>query len=86
MWGTLAYKSAIIDPMSIKIPSTDFKRIIIDLVSVGWNERALGRKFGVTQPTISQLKTGKTKQPKYDLGAALVRLHKEEMTSLAERK
>lgn len=72
--------------MSIKTLKTDFQRIISDLVAVGWSERALARKFGVTQPSISQLKTGRTKQPKYDLGAALVRLHKEEMIALDERK
>jgi len=72
--------------MSIKKQKKDFQRLIIDLIAVGWSERALAIKFGVTQPSISQLKTGRTKQPKYELGAALVRLHTGEMIALDERK
>jgi hypothetical protein len=66
--------------------NTDFQRIILDLVKAGWRETGIANAIGVTQSNISQIKRGLVKQPRYDLGVALVQLHKKEMRKFKVRQ
>ena len=72
--------------MTNKIKQVDFSGLIYDLISMGWSERAIANRAGVTQPAISQLKSGKSKRPLYPVGVELVRLHKEEIAALDKRR
>jgi transcriptional regulator with XRE-family HTH domain len=58
----------------------DWKALIADLVATGLTQIELAAQCGVAQSTISDLHRGASKQPNYELGSALVRLHKERVT------
>jgi len=57
--------------------SVDFQQLVITLRERGWAQPRLARKFGCSAAMISNLKTGKCIEPRYPLGAALVKLEKE---------
>ena len=57
----------------------DWKKIISELLFMGDTEKGLGDMFGSTQQNISNLKTGKTPEPRYALGDALIKYHKRVM-------
>lgn len=53
-----------------------FTKMIEDLIEEGLTEQQIGQRVGASQPTINRIK--RTNQnPKYDLGAAIVALHKQ---------
>lgn len=53
-----------------------FTKMIEDLIGEGLTEQEIGQRVGASQPTINRIK--RTNQnPKYDLGAAIVALHKQ---------
>jgi transcriptional regulator with XRE-family HTH domain len=60
----------------------DWKSLIADLKAAGYSQPqiadAVGRDMGrpCGQATIAELATGKTSQPRYELGRALERLHR----------
>lgn len=52
-----------------------FKQLIEDLIETGLTEVDIGQRVGASQASINRIK--RTNQnPKYDLGAALVELHR----------
>lgn len=55
---------------------TMFKRLIEEMLDTGMTEDDIGQRVGSSQASINRIKSG-SQNPKYDLGAALVALHKE---------
>lgn len=53
----------------------DWKQIIADLIDRGVTQPEIATKCGCSQASISDLATGKTKQPRFDLGASLIKQH-----------
>ena len=55
----------------------DWKQIITDIkAGLGLTQVQIAAKVGCSQASISELESGKAKTPGFDLGAALVVLHK----------
>ena len=54
----------------------NWKQIISDIIDSGLSEQEIAAIVGTTQPTINRIKTGVVNQPKYEMGVALVALHK----------
>jgi predicted transcriptional regulator len=53
-----------------------FTKMIEELIEEGLTEQRIGQLVGASQPTINRIK--RTNQnPKYDLGVAIVALHKQ---------
>jgi len=52
----------------------DWKSIISTLQERGLSQAVIAEKCGCAQPTISDLASGKTKQPGYALGQSLQKL------------
>ena len=68
---------------------TDFKKIIMNLMSRGFTEQSLVDmldEWGVecTQPTINRIKNGLIKTPSYDLGVCLVKLYEQSRSAFIE--
>lgn len=55
----------------------DWKQLLEDLAEAGWAQTRIAERCGVGQATISELARGVTKEPRYQLGAALHVLHAE---------
>jgi transcriptional regulator with XRE-family HTH domain len=55
----------------------NWPELIKQLQARGLTQAELARRCGVAQSTVSDLSGGRTKSPSFELGAALVRLHKE---------
>lgn len=53
----------------------DWKLIIADLKAAGWNETKIATEVGCGQASVSEIGSGKTMNPRYNLGRALVVLH-----------
>lgn len=53
-----------------------FKQLIEDLISTGLTEQDIGQRVGASQASINRIKRTNQK-PMYELGAALVSLHKQ---------
>ena len=53
-----------------------FTQMIEDLIEEGLTEQQIGQRVGASQPTINRIKRT-NKNPKYDIGAAIVALHKQ---------
>lgn len=54
----------------------NWKNLIADLIASGMTQVQIATKAGCSQASISELQTGKTAQPNYAIGSALVALHK----------
>lgn len=54
----------------------DLKSIISDLSARGLSQTEIAHRCGCKQPTISELASGKTRNPGFQIGLALVDLHK----------
>jgi transcriptional regulator with XRE-family HTH domain len=52
-------------------------KIITSLLDSGLTQQEIASRVGVAQASISDLKSGKTKQPNWQLGDDLLRLHKQ---------
>jgi transcriptional regulator with XRE-family HTH domain len=57
----------------------DWKTVIADLQEAGLSQLQIARECEASQPTISELATGKTVNPSWKLGEALRKLHAERM-------
>jgi len=55
----------------------DWKKIIAALTGAGLTQTDIASKCNAAQATVSDLATGKTASPGFDLGQALLRLHAE---------
>jgi len=53
----------------------DWKKLIADLLASGMTQTEIAAHCGVGQGTVSDLYRGSTRQPTYDFGDALRRLH-----------
>lgn len=56
----------------------DIRTAINELMEAGYSESQIAREVSVTahQPTIHRIKTGKTRNPGYELGNAIIELHR----------
>ncbi len=54
----------------------DFQQLVIDLSARGWGGSRIAREIGVTPSYISNLRTGRNKEPTYTIGRALVDLER----------
>ena len=54
----------------------DWKLLIAQLRAIGLTQEAIADYCKCGQSTVSELSTGKTKQPSYSLGESLTALHK----------
>lgn len=52
----------------------DWKSLLMELRGRGWTQQLLADRVGSSQAAISDLNSGKTKNPSYVLGAALQEL------------
>lgn len=53
----------------------DWKSLIADLKLRGANQVQVAALCGCTQSTISDISTGKSKRPSFEIGQALIKLH-----------
>ena len=53
----------------------NWQHLIQELIARGWTQKQLAARIGVVQSAISELGTGKTADPKFATGQALVLLH-----------
>ena len=61
----------------------DFPTLLKELRDAGMTQVEIASAAGVTQPTISDLASGKTKKPSFDLGNKLQELHRKVSRRLA---
>ena len=55
--------------------SMDFKSLIDALTRSGLTQQEIGEFVGLSQPSVSDIATGKTKQVSFDVGNKIVELH-----------
>lgn len=53
----------------------DWKKLIADLQAVGVTQVQMAAHCGCAQTTISDIVNGRTRRPRYEIGAALITLH-----------
>lgn len=53
----------------------DWKKLLSDLRERGWTQQLLANQVGASQSAISDLNSGKTKDPSHSLGSVLQQLH-----------
>lgn len=53
----------------------DWKKLIADLQAAGVTQVQMAAHCGCAQTTISDIVNGRTRRPRYEIGAALVTLH-----------
>lgn len=53
----------------------DWKSLLQDLRSRGWTQKLIATEINASQAAISDISTGKTKEPAYSMGRALELLH-----------
>lgn len=56
----------------------DIQKAVTDLTDAGWSQSRIAREVGLgtTQPTINRIKSGVTKYPRFELGMAIIELHR----------
>lgn len=54
----------------------NWKCLISELIASGMTQVQIAQKAGCTQASISDLATGRTENPAYSIGSALIALHK----------
>jgi len=57
---------------------TDFSEILTNLKDWGINDYEMSRLTGIERSKLSKLRTGDRKQPNYDDGAEIMRIHQKE--------
>ena len=57
--------------------------LMADLRNAGLSQDRIAKEIGITQASVSDIATGKTKTPRWETGSALVALHKKVMRSRA---
>lgn len=53
--------------------------IMADLRNAGLSQDRIAKEIGITQASVSDIATGKTKTPRWETGTALLALHKRVM-------
>lgn len=53
----------------------DWKKVVSDLMARGWRQVELAQLAGCKQATISELRSGAVKEPRYGVGRALMAIH-----------
>ena len=56
----------------------ELKAIIGELLAAGWTQARIAEKAGCSQPTISEIASGTTENPRFRIAAALIDLHRKE--------
>ena len=56
---------------------TNWPALISALQNAGWSQPQIAAKCGCSQATISDIATGRTKDPRYSIGAAIRNLAEE---------
>lgn len=64
----------------------DWKKITADLAEAGCTQTEIATYLGISQASVSDIATGKTRRPSWEIGDALLRLHKRVMRQAARRK
>lgn len=54
----------------------NWKKLIYELQECGFTQMQIAQSVGCKQPSLSDLATGKTKEPIYRIGERLVAMHK----------
>ena len=57
----------------------NWKQLLTDLKTAGVNQAQIAQEAGCSQPTISDLFSGKLEMPRWAIGVALIDLHKKHM-------
>ena len=65
---------------------TDFSKIIKELIAIGMTNMELADEVGIPQASISHLRTGFVKEPRYSVGEKLMSIHAREMRAYHERQ
>jgi predicted XRE-type DNA-binding protein len=62
----------------------DWKQMLADLKQRGWTQKQIAELVGASQPSISDLASGKTVDPAHSIGKALEALHESKAPAPAE--
>ena len=60
---------------------TDFTKILEELRANGFNDYRMAELTGIGRTSLSKLRTGTRKQPKYDDGASIMEVHEKECST-----
>lgn len=60
--------------------------ILFDLKSIGITQEQIQQETGISQPFLSQLKTGKRKKLQYETGLKLTEFHKKHQNQIQKLK
>ena len=63
----------------------DWTQLLIELRDFGWTQMAIASYLGINQATVSDLFTGRTKNPSFEIGEKLRALHKAELRKARRR-
>lgn len=56
-------------------PSVDWPKVVRDLVVAGYTQSSIAKDCNCSQNSISDLACGRTTEPRYSIGASLLKLH-----------
>ena len=54
----------------------DWKKIISEITEAGYTQVEIAKIIGVRQPSVSDIATGRTRRPSWEIGDGLMRLHR----------
>lgn len=54
----------------------DWKKIIAEILDSGLSQADIAASVGIAQPSVSDLATGATKEPRWGVGDRLIALHR----------
>lgn len=57
----------------------DWKTLIADLQAAGFTQLEIGKKIGLSQPSVADVACGRTKDLKWSVGQKLIALHAEKL-------
>ena len=63
------------------IAAMDWKKLIESLTAAGWKQQQIADRCGCVQSAISELATGKVKNPRFTIGQALIAMGKRKATT-----
>jgi predicted transcriptional regulator len=61
----------------------NWNALITELEGVGLTQKEIAEHVGCSQPYVSQLKSGARKSPEFDIGNAMVKLHRDRVEARA---
>lgn len=53
-----------------------FAKLLSEIKEVGLTDMAIAEVIGTSQPSVTRLRNGQTKEPGYSIGTAILRLHR----------